>query len=303
MNDKANAVQMEPRPTPEIKGQARNPDFVLSLARGLRVIECFEGHTVGRSVAEIAKDAGLSRASVRRLLLTLETLGYAESSRRVYHLKTRVLKLGLSYLSSTSVIAAAQPVLERITAVVGESASMSMLDGDQIVYVARSAASRVLSVGLSVGSRLPAYCTSMGRVLLAALPEEQLDAYLRNLRPRPYTAKTITKPEKLRAVILKARKDGYALVNEELEAGLRALSVPVRNRQNRVVAAINIGAHALRIGGKQMLHRCLPVLRECAATISEILLEMPYWPPQGDTGYVDVFHLPRRSCGEFSETG
>jgi IclR family transcriptional regulator, pca regulon regulatory protein len=262
----------ESQPTPEIGWQAGNPDFVLSLARGLRVIECFEGHTEGRSVAEIAKDAGLSRASVRRVLLTLEMLGYAESSRRIYHLKTRALKLGLSYLSSTSVIAAAQPVLERITEVLGESASMSMLDGDQIVYVARSAASRVLSVGLSVGSRLPAYCTSMGRVLLAALSEDQLDAYLRNLKPRRYTAKTITDRERLRAVILKAKTGGFALVNEELEAGLRALSVPVRNRQNRVVAAINVGAHALRVDQKQMLHRCLPVLRESAAKISEILL-------------------------------
>ena len=272
MTATSQAPLTESQQTLEIGWQAGNPDFVLSLARGLRVIECFEGYAEGRSVAEIAKDASLSRAAVRRLLLTLEMLGYAESSRRVYHLKTRVLKLGLSYLSSTSVIAAAQPVLERITGVLGESASMSMLDGDQIVYVARSAASRVLSVGLSVGSRLPAYCTSMGRVLLAALPEEQLDAYLRNLRPRPYTAKTVTDPERIRALILKARRDGFALVNEELEAGLRALSVPVHNRQNKVVAAINVGAHALRIDQKQMLHRCLPVLRENAATISEILL-------------------------------
>lgn len=268
----AQALLPELQPTPEIGQQAGNPDFVLSLARGLRVIECFEGHTEGRSVAEVARDAGLSRASARRLLLTLEMLGYAESSRRVYHLKTRVLKLGLSYLSSTSVIAAAQPVLERITGILGESASMSMLDGDQIVYVARSAASRVLSVGLSVGSRLPAYCTSMGRVLLAALSDDQLDAYLRTLKPRSYTAKTITDPERLRVVILKARRSGFALVNEELEAGLRALSVPVRNRQNRVVAAINVGAHALRIDQKQMLHRCLPVLQDSAAKISEILL-------------------------------
>jgi IclR family pca regulon transcriptional regulator len=268
----AEAPLTKPQPAPANGSEGGNPDFVLSLARGLRVIECFEGHTEGRSVAEIAKDAGLSRASVRRLLLTLEMLGYAESSRRLYHLKTRVLKLGLSYLSSTSVIAIAQPVLERITGVLGESASMSMLDGDQIVYVARSAASRVLSVGLSVGSRLPAYCTSMGRILLAALPEDELDAYLRNLRPRQYTPKTITDHERLRAVILRARRSGFALVNEELEAGLRALSVPVRNRQNKVVAAINVGAHALRIDQKQMLHRCLPVLRENAATISEILL-------------------------------
>jgi IclR family pca regulon transcriptional regulator len=272
MTTGAQPVSMEPRPAPQIGQQSGNPDFVLSLARGLKVIECFEGHIEGRSVSEIAKDTGLSRASVRRLLLTLEMLGYAESSRRVFHLKTRILKLGLSYLSSTSVIAAAQPVLERITGVLGESASMSMLDGDQIVYVARSAASRVLSVGLSVGSRLPAYCTSMGRVLLAALPQEQLDAYLQNLRPKAYTAKTIVDPEKLRAVILKARRDSFALVNEELEAGLRALSVPVCNRQNRVVAAINVGAHALRIDQKQMLLRCLPVLRESATAISEILL-------------------------------
>jgi IclR family transcriptional regulator, pca regulon regulatory protein len=241
---------IEPQPAPEVGRHVGNPDFVLSLTRGLRVIESYEGHTVGRSVAESAKDDALSRASVRRLFLTLEVLGYAESSRRVCHLKTRVLKLGLSYLSSTSVIAAAQPVLERITAVLGESASMSILDGDQIVYVARSAPSRVLSVGLSVGSHLPAYCISMGRVLLAALPEEQLDGYLRNVRPRSYTAKTIIKPEKLRAVLLKTRKDGFALVNEELEAGLRALSVPVCNRRNRVVAAINIGARAQRINEK-----------------------------------------------------
>lgn len=272
MTTRPQTVLTERQPAPGARRQAGNPDFVLSLARGLRVIECFEGHTGGRSVAEVAKDADLSRASVRRLLLTLEMLGYAENSRRSYHLKTRVLKLGLSYLSSTSVIAAAQPVLERITGILGESASMSMLDGDQIVYVARSAASRVLSVGLSVGSRLPAHCTSMGRVLLAALPEEQLDAYLRDLRPKRYTAKTITDPNKLHAVILKARKDGFALVNEELEAGLRALSVPVCNRQNRVVAAINVGAHALRIDQKQMLHRCLPVLQESSAAISEILL-------------------------------
>jgi IclR family pca regulon transcriptional regulator len=251
---------------------AGNPDFVLSLARGLRVIECFDGHTEGRSVGEIAREAGLSRAAVRRLLLTLEMLGYAESSRRAYRLKTRVLKLGLSYLSSTSVIAAAQPVLDRISGALGESASMSMLDGAQIVYVARASASRVLSVGLSVGSRLPAFCTSMGRVLLSGLTDAELDSYLRTLKPMSYTAKTITDPRKLRRVILQVRSNGYALVNEELEAGLRALSVPVRNRQDRVVAAINVGAHALRVDQKKMLREFLPVLREGAASISGMLL-------------------------------
>jgi IclR family pca regulon transcriptional regulator len=183
-----------------------------------------------------------------------------------------VLKLGLSYLSSTSVITAAQPVLERISASLGESASMSMLDGDQIVYVARASASRVLSVGLSVGSRLPAFCTSMGRVLLSGLTDTELDVYLSRLKPTPYTAKTIIDPRKLRRVILQVRTDGYSLVNEELEAGLRALSVPVRNRHDKVVAAMNVGAHALRADQKRMLCDFLPVLREGAASISGILL-------------------------------
>jgi IclR family pca regulon transcriptional regulator len=255
-----------------LEAHAGDPNFVLSLARGLQVIESFEGHTEGRSIGEVAQATGLSRAAVRRLLLTLEALGYAEDSRRVYRLKTRVLKLGLSYLSSTSVIAAAQPVLDRISEALGESASMSMLDGDRIVYVARSAASHVLSVGLSVGSRLPAYCTSMGRVLLAGLSDAELDLYLRQLKPKAFTEKTIVDPNQLRKVILQARAQGYALVNEELEAGLRAIAVPVLTRQNRVAAAINVGAHALRIDRKQMIRRCLPILQRGAASLSDLLL-------------------------------
>lgn len=272
----ANAARTDPmqshRGTADFERHAGNPDFVLSLARGLCVIESFEGHTEGRSIGEIAQSTGLSRAAVRRLLLTLEMLGYVESSRRDYRLKTRVLKLGLSYLSSTSAVAAAQPILERITEALGESASMSMLDGDQIVYVARSPASRVLSVGLSVGSRLPAYCTSMGRVLLASLSDAELDEYLHRLKPRAFTAKTVVDPRKLRKVILRVRKDGYALVSGELEDGLRALAVPVRTRQKRVAAAINVGAHALRMDQKQMLRRCLPVLQKSAAALGDLLL-------------------------------
>jgi IclR family transcriptional regulator, pca regulon regulatory protein len=255
-----------------LESYAGNPNFVLSLARGLRVIESFEGHTEGRSIGEVAQATGLSRAAVRRLLLTLEMLGYVESTRRDYRLKTRVLKLGLSYLSSTSVIAAAQPILERITEALGESASMSMLDGNEIVYVARSAASRVLSVGLSVGSRLPAYCTSMGRVLLAAMPDAELDGYLRQLKPKAFTAKTVVDPRQLRKTMLQVRKDGYALVSGELEDGLRALAVPVRTRRNRVAAAINVGANALRVDQKQMLRQCLPVLQKSAAALSDLLL-------------------------------
>jgi IclR family pca regulon transcriptional regulator len=256
----------------DLTEQQGNPDFVLSLARGLRVIESFEGFYEGRSISEISQSTGLSRASIRRILLTLEFLGYVERSRQVYKLKTQVLRLGFSYLSSSSVIEAAGPVLEHITEQLHESSSMSMLDSGQIVYVARSAASRVLAAGLSVGSRLPAYCTSMGRVLLAALPEKELAAYLRDLKPRAYTPKTLTRIPQIKKAILEVRANGYAIVDEELEAGLRSIAVPVSTRDNRVVAAINVGTHVSRIDRETLLTRCLPALQHGARNLHNILI-------------------------------
>jgi IclR family transcriptional regulator, pca regulon regulatory protein len=255
-----------------LAAQAGNPDFVLSLARGLRVIESFEGHVEGRTIVEIAHSIGLSRASVRRILLTLELLGYVEHSRQVYRLRTQVLRLGFSFLSSSSVVEAARPVLERITEKLHESSSMSMLDGGDIVYVARSAASRVLSAGLSVGSRLPAYCTSMGRVLLGALADSELNAYLKKLRPKAYTPKTIVDPAKIRKAILQVRKQGYAVVNEELEAGLRSMAVPVFTRSNRVIAAINVGTHVSRVDQAKLLNECLPALQSGAQALRDVLI-------------------------------
>jgi len=255
----------------EFAAQAGNPDFMLSLARGLRVIESFEGHHEGRSIVEISQSTGLSRAAIRRILLTLELLGYVERSRQVYRLKTQVLRLGFSFLSSSSVVEAARPVLERISEQLHESSSMSMLDGEQIVYVARAAASRIMAAGLSVGSRLPAYCTSMGRVLLAALPDERLDAYLRDLKPRAYTPKTITRIPQLKKAILQVRKDGYAIVDEELEAGLRSIAVAVSTRNSQVLAAINVGTHVSRVDRGTLIRRCLPVLQEGARTLRNLL--------------------------------
>jgi IclR family pca regulon transcriptional regulator len=256
----------------EFVSQSGNPDFVLSLARGLRVIESFEGHREGRSIVEIAQTTVLSRAAIRRILLTLELLGYVERSRQVYRLKTQVMRLGFSFLSSSSVIEAARPVLERISEQLHESSSMSMFDGGEIVYVARSAASRILAAGLSVGSRLPAYCTSMGRVLLAALPDSTLDEYFSNLKPRAYTAKTITQVPKLKRAILRVRKDGHAIVDEELETGLRSIAVPVSTRSNHVVAAINVGTHVSRVDRATLINQCLPVLQEGARTLRDVLI-------------------------------
>jgi IclR family pca regulon transcriptional regulator len=264
--------ESEDRLADEFAAQAGNPDFVLSLARGLRVIESFEGHHAGRSIVEIAQTTGLSRAAIRRILLTLELLGYVERSRQVYRPKTQMLRLGFSFLSSSSVVEAARPVLERITERLHESSSMSMLDGGQIVYVARSAASRILAAGLSVGSRLPAYCTSMGRVLLAALPDGELEAYLRELKPNAYTPKTITRIVQLKKAIQQVRKDGYAIVDEELEAGLRSIAVPVSTRSNHVVAAINVGTHVSRVDRATLVNQCLPALREGARALRNVLI-------------------------------
>lgn len=259
-------------PANEFSPYAGNPDFVLSLARGLRVIESFEGHHEGRTIAEIAGATGLSRAAVRRILYTLEILGYVERLRQIYRLKTQVLRLGFSFLSSSSVVEAARPILENITEQLHESSSMSMLDGGQIVYVARSAASRILAAGLSVGSRLPAYCTSMGRVLLAALPDDQLQAYLRDLKPRSYTPKTLTRIPQIRKAILQARNDGYAIVDQELESGLRSIAVPVFTRNNRVVAAINVGTHVSRVDRATLTRQCLPALHTGARSLRNILI-------------------------------
>jgi IclR family pca regulon transcriptional regulator len=259
-------------PPDERADSPSDPNFVLSLARGLQVIETFEGHLDGQSVANVARTTGLSRAAVRRLLMTLEQLGYAESTACVYRLKPRVLKLGFSYLSSTSLSSLAQPMLEQVTEITHESSSLSVLEGDEIVYLARSAAKHVMSAGLSVGSRLPAYCTSMGRVLLAALAEQQLTAYLEGLQPRPLTPKTVIDKEQLKRILRRATEEGYALVDEELELGLRSVAVPVRSRQGRIVAAMNIGVHAARVSTQECIDRLLPILQENAKNFAQLLL-------------------------------
>jgi len=254
-----------------IAGFEGNPDFVLSLARGLKVIEAFEGNTGGLSTAEISRCTGLSRAAVRRLLITLELLGYAESDGRVYRLKARVMRLGFSYLSSNSLATVAQPILEHVIELVHESSSVGVLEDDQIVYVARASAKRVMSVGLSVGSRLPAFCTSMGRVLLSGLSDQELSAYLDRVELTAVTPKTIVDKSLLSDVIRQIRIEGFALNDEELELGHRSIAVPVRTRKGSMVAGMNIGLHAARVSVAEMIHRLLPILREHAQMLGQLL--------------------------------
>jgi IclR family pca regulon transcriptional regulator len=248
-----------------------NPNFVLSLARGLRVIEAFEGHTQPLSTAEISRATGLSRAAVRRLLMTLEFMGYAESVGRAYRLKTRVMRLGFSYLSSNSISTLAQPILEHVIELVRESSSVGLLENDEVVYIARATAKRVMSVGLSVGSRFPAYCTSMGRVLLSGFSEEELSKYLERTELAAVTPKTIVEKSLLADVIRKVRIDRFALNDEELELGHRSIAVPVKNRNGAMVAGMNIGLHAARFSIDEMIHRLLPILREHAQMLGQLL--------------------------------
>ena len=250
-----------------------NPDFNLSLARGLAVIEAFEDRPDGVTVADVAERTGVTRASVRRALITLKLLGYASQTGPVYRLNGRILRVGFSYLSSQPLSILAAPVLEEITATIHESSSLSILDGDEILYLARSATKRVMGVGLVVGSRLPVYCSSMGRVLLANLPEADIQAYLQRVELKPHTTRTITDPVVLAAELRKVKQQGYSLVDEELEEGLRSLAVPVTRREGQVVASINTGVHASRVTAAELIDRFLPVLRRAAASIKQSLIE------------------------------
>ena len=253
---------------------AGDPDFMMSFARGLAVIRAFSGGTGRRTIGALAQSTGLSRAAVRRCLYTMHQLGYVGVDEgRHYVLRPRILSLGYAFLSSSSLVVSAKPLLEQVSATVHESCSMAVLEGDSIVYVARSASSRrLMSIDLGVGSRLPAYCTSMGRVLLAGLAANELDSYFAAVVPIAYTERTVTRRDDLRRILRDVTRDGFALVDQELEIGLRSMAVPVRDLRGNVVAALNISTHASRIPAEELKTRCLPPL---LAAAQELTLALP----------------------------
>jgi IclR family pca regulon transcriptional regulator len=248
-----------------------DPDFMTSLARGLAVIRAFADSKKPQTIAQISQQTGIPRAAVRRCLHTLRQLGYVDAELNNFTLRPKILTLGYSYLSSTPLTIAAQPCLNGVSKALGESSSLAVLEEDQVLYVARAATSRVMSVSLSAGSRLPAYCTSLGRVLLAHLPQEELDAYLARTELLPKTEHTITDAARLREVLAQVRHDGYAVNNEELELGLRSIAVPVRGASGRVLAALNVGAQAARVSVERMEREFLPVLRQGAQELAVLL--------------------------------
>ncbi|MFK4082938.1 IclR family transcriptional regulator C-terminal domain-containing protein [Kribbella sp. NPDC020789] len=252
-------------------GEASSGTFLQGLERGLAVIRAFSATTPALTLSEVAREVGLTPATARRILLTLEQLGYVRTDGRQFSLTPRVLALGWAYLSSLDLGELAGPYMEELTATTRESCSIATLDLPDIVYVARVPTSRIMTVALGVGARLPAYPTSMGRVLLSGLPTPELDAYLADVRTEQLTPQTATSPDSLRAAIEQARSDGYALVDQELELGLRSLAAPIHNSRGRIIAALNVSAHASRSTLDSLRQEVLPHLLRAAEQITTAL--------------------------------
>src|SRR5882762_4804218 len=249
-----------------------DPNFMTSLARGLIVIQAFTQQSPQMTISQLSIRTGLSRAAVRRCLYTLTKLGFAgaEDGSR-YSLRPRMLTLSHTYTASNTLSAPAQPILERMSAALPESFSVATLDGEDIVYIARTQVNRVMAVDLHIGSRLPAYCTSMGRILLAYLPAEQLEQYFAKVNLIPHTTRTITSVEKLRLALRNIRRNGYAICDQEYEVGLRSLAVPVYSASGRVVATLNLSGNAPRLSVLEMQSRFLIPLRNAANELSVFL--------------------------------
>ena len=245
----------------------RSADYVQSLDRGLAVIRAFDAEHRQLGLSDVARRTGLSRAAVRRFLLTLVELGYVQAGDGRFSLRPRVLELGYAYLSGLSLPEVSQPHLERLVATVDESSSLSVLDDTEIVYVARVPTRRIMSITLTVGTRLPAYATSIGRVLLAAQPDAECRARLARVELRAFSPHTITELETLMVTLARVREEGYAAVDQELEEGLRSLAVPIRDGSGAVVAALNVSAHASRQTMAALRREFLPVARRAAAAI------------------------------------
>jgi IclR family pca regulon transcriptional regulator len=247
-------------------------DFVESLDRGLRVLEVFGSSQQPMTLSDLAKGADLPRATARRILFTLERAGFVASDGKLFRLMPRVLVLASSYLASNHIVSVLQPALDRVSGEAQEISSMAILDGNDAVFIARASPTRVFSSGIDIGYRLPAFCTSVGRVLLSRLPDDQLAAALDKMALVQLTPFTVTDKKLLLKAIVADRAGGYSLVDREAEPGFRSISVPVRRYDGVIVAAINMGAHVDRVSPAEMVERFLPRLREAAESVKSLLV-------------------------------
>ncbi|ODS71596.1 MAG: IclR family transcriptional regulator [Bordetella sp. SCN 67-23] len=255
------------------EGDAVKPSdaYVQSFARGLAVIRAFNAERPAMTLTEVAEAAGLTRAGARRILLTLVQLGYVATEGRQFRLTPRILELGFAYLTSMPFWDLAEPIMEQLTNEAHQSCSATVLDGTDIVYVLRIPTGRIMSINLGIGSRLPAYCSAMGRVLLAGLADAEIDAALARSDLRAHTPLTVTDPAQLKAAILKVREQGWSLVDRELETGLVAIAAPIRDRSGRTVAALNLSGQAHLVTARQMQDELLPLLSRAAERINDLM--------------------------------
>jgi len=260
-------------PTP--KPRQTDRDFVASLDRGLRILSAFERDEPELTLSEVAQKTGLTPATARRFLLTLKSLGYVGMNGRRFVLRPKVLDLAYSYLDSMNVDEALQPYLRELVQRTGDSSSVTVLEGTEIVYIANASVRRVVRLGAGVGSRFPAYPTAMGRVLLAHLPKDKLDTFFAGQHFEKITEFTETNPDKIRKHLDKIRVDGYGVVQDELEVGLVSLAVPLKDNSGHVFAAMNCSSVARRTDGKEMLRTRLDLLREYSTQVSSALMRFP----------------------------
>ena len=263
----AERPEFEPSGADEPGEPALADHHVQSLARGLSVIRAFGADRPEQTLSDVARVVGLSRSAARRFLLTLVDLGYVRTNGKTFALTPQVLELGYAYLSSLTLPTIAQPHLEALVKTTHESSSLAVLDGTDIVYVARVQAKRIMSVDIRVGTRFPAYATSMGRALLAGLDGEALDEQLRSATLSAYTPRTVRSVEELSDRLDEVRSLGYAVVDQELEQGLRSVAAPVRDPQGRTVAAVNVSSLVTSPDDDRAVSRFVPALRDCVAAI------------------------------------
>ena len=253
-------------------GEPRATDFVESLDRGLRLLRLFGERPSPMTLSEIAGLAGLPRATARRILLTLQHGGYVSSDGKLFAPTPHVLTLAGSYLRSNQLVAVLQPVLDEIATLSQEISSLAVLDGDDVVFIARGSPTRIFSGGVDIGYRLPSFCTAVGRAMLGRFGDVELKAKLGAMKREALTPQTVTDPKRLLAAIIADRARGYSLVDREAEPHFRSIAVPMKRYDGAIAAAINIGAHVDRVSTDEMVKRFLPLLWEYAAKVRATLL-------------------------------
>jgi IclR family pca regulon transcriptional regulator len=270
--DEQRMSRLRPQDAEARARRAIGADFSEALARGLGVISAFDEQRRQMTLSDVARAVDLPRATVRRSLATLVSLGYLEADGRLFRLTPRILKLAIAYLSSDPVPSILQPVCERLCRQVGASCSVAVRDGEEAVMIARAVPARPASVGLGVGYRLPVFCSALGRVLASAMPDAELDAFLAQLKPVRFTRQTVVAKPEIRRLILDVRKKGYALADQEAEIGIRSIAVPLVRFDGRAVAALNIGVQPEQVSTKTMIADYLPLLLKEATALKERLV-------------------------------